>query len=133
MRYIKTFEDLKNTVISIKKLMDDCLTYDIDFFDLLKEMILNNIITFQCFKNYDNEGNYTYDNISKTGRIEDVDLVSEYRNVYEYDILVKMNKRWYQLTDKKINLSQTFTLYNHKKGKLEEELELSKSAEKFRI
>ena len=96
-------------------------------------MILNNIITFQCFRIYNDDGAYLNDNISKTGRIEDVRLVSEYNNVYEYDILVKMNKKWYQLTDKNINLSQTFTLYNHKKGKLEEELELAKSSEKYNI
>jgi len=133
MRYIKTFEDLKNTEISIKELMDDCLTYDIDFFDLLKEMILNNIITFQCYRIYDEDDNYIYTAKNITGRCKDIKLVDEYSSVYEYDILVNMNNIWYGLTNRKINKTQTFTLYNHKKGELEEKLELEKHTKKYNV
>ena len=133
MKYIKTFEDLNSTRISIKDLMDECLDNDIDFFDLISEMILNNIISFQCFKIYDDDDNYlcTDDNI--TGRCEDVKLLSELASVYDYNILVKMNNKWYELTSDRINYSQSFFLYNHKKGKLEKELELVKITKKFSI
>ena len=99
MKYIKTFEDLKNTEISIKDLIDNCLAYDIDFFDLLTEMILNNIITFQCFKIYDDNGNYKKIKNNITGRCEDIKMTNEYKSLYDVDILVKINHYWYELTD----------------------------------
>jgi len=133
MKYIKTFEDLRNTEISIMNLMNDCITYNIDFFDLISEMILNHMITFQCFKIYKYDFNYLTINKSITGRCEDIKLVDELSSTYESDILVKMNNKWYELTDRKINKTQSFTLYNHKKGKLETELELAKSTKKFNI
>ena len=94
MRYIKTFEDLKNTEISIKELMDDCLTYDIDFFDLLKEMILNNIITFQCYRIYDEDDNYIYTAKNITGRCKDIKLVDEYSGLGDPDSTYRTRLRF---------------------------------------
>lgn len=132
MRYLKTFEQISTTTISIKSLITDCIKYDIDFFEILKEMTLNRLVTFQCDYKY-NEDNITQIKRSITGRCEDIKIYNEYVSIDEWNILIKMNNEWYELTNKTLNNTQQLTIYCHNKGNLEKELELEKNKEKYNL
>jgi len=132
MKYIKTFEFVSTTRISIKELIDDCIKYNIDLSEIISEMISNKIITFHCDYQYIDDITIPV-NKSVTGRCEGIKIHNEYNRIDEWNILIKMNNKWYELTSKKVNNTQQLIIYNFEKDSLYKKLELDKNTKKYNI
>lgn len=95
-------------------------------------MTIGKIVTFHCNYEYKNDNVHSINKII-TGRCENTKIYNEYLSVDYWNILIKINNKWYELTDPKINNNQQLTIYNYEKGPLSEKIEFEKNSEKFNV
>jgi len=142
--YIKTYEDLRGEFVKVKDenyksfsvndLKDDYVSYkpDFTFINLIKEMILNKKIAFQCGWCYDiNMINSNHNNHSVIGICEKVEYEDE--SFWDSDIIVKMlnDDAWHTLFNPEIK--KRIRIYNYVEGPLMKEFETLKDANKYNL
>ncbi len=153
MKYIKLYEifrggkpikdefikmnDVDYKSFSLKNLKKDCEKYDIDFFDLLEEIVLDKKIAFRCSWCYSID--FSSENIHSHDIIGVCKKITFENPKYEEDsdFLVKIDgeDKWHTLF---INNRKEFPkfnvrVYNYTEGLLMQKLEMLKSQEKFNI
>jgi hypothetical protein len=143
MRYIKTYEEinfeLKNKFIELKnvpyksfafgkRLRSECLLYDIEFKDLIEEMLIDKTIAFICYsctdENYFNQciSYRTHDVIGKCIRAISIDESDEVR------VKIEGLENWHTLPN-----NRKVRIYNYVEGTLMEEIQSKKDAEKYNL
>jgi hypothetical protein len=175
MRYIKTYEDKYRTgrtdeykppfksdikiskkiepfkSFDFKQLYKECADYDVDFNELVSEILLNREIAFQSdvwtYNTFDENGNWkSYDQIMSSSEYkhkgvidycEDIKIFSTYvedlfaKNKYaNQEVLLKLKN-----TDDCVWLpnGKKIRVYNYTEGPCMYELELKKESEKYNL
>ena len=141
MKYLKTYEgiinyELKNKFIKLKdtpfksfmfdkRLRSECLLYDVEFKDLIEEMLLGKTIAFLCY--YCTDHNYfnsciSHDIIGECERVISDDESDEVR------VKIKDLENWHTLP-----LTKKVRIYNYVEGPLMEEIQSRKDAKKYNL
>jgi len=126
---------------SLKNLKEDCRNYNVDFYDLAKEIIINKQIAFQCTwcysLDFSNENPHDQKKHSIIGICKDVKF--ENPKYHDSDILVKIDNEniWHTLftnyNNTKTSPDFKVRVYSYIKGSLMEELEIKKDSKKYNI
>lgn len=131
-------KDVNYKSFILKDLKSDCRKYDISFYDLVKEIVLDKKIAFQCYwcylSDFSNEKNKKHNIIGVCK-----DITFENPKYHDSDILVKIDAddKWHSLfiEYKNENASPKFKVrvYNYVEGLLAQKLEVIKNREKYNI
>lgn len=160
MKYIKKYETSKElrklaapeyitgtyTTFDLNELQKDCEKYNIDIFELVKEMVLNKKITFQCHWCYTDDKDTVLSNSHNIiGKCNDINyqdpldyLYSKKGQIKYYsDILVKIENYnyWHTILQKNLKneRKQKVRIYDYIEGKLMKQLNILKSAIKYNL
>ena len=144
----KTYETLKDDFLNIKnedfksfsinELQKDYIKYNPEFIfiDLIKEMLLNKKIAFQCGGCFDINMSFSrFYNHSIIGICEKVRYEDE--DFWDSDIIVKMinEDKWHTLfiQETKHKVKKRIRIYNYSEGTLMRELQTLKNVSKFKL
>ena len=135
----KKYESVPYKTISLRDILNDCKEYDIDFYTLVEEIVLNKTIAFTCFYCYDDSLEFkasprAHEIIGKC-----VDIKSDPDYLKDFNILVKIEgeEGWHELhfipERFQTKFKQKVRIYNYESGELIDELEAYKNAEKYNL
>ena len=141
-KFIKV-KDESYVTFSLDKLFIDCCKYDIYFFDLLKEMVLNKIIAFKCNWCYDIRRNSNFENSPRWAQ----DLKKSFHNIIDKCVNIDHQDKIYNDSDILVKLEnehnchtlfmqgdkQKIRIYNYNEGPLMQKLNMLKDAEKYNL
>jgi len=139
----KKFIDSKNepyTTINLTELRYDCYTNNIDFLELLKEILIDKKISFQCTWCFDDniEDNMInlYDSHSIVGKC--IDIIYEDEGHFDSDVLVKVDgyDGWHTLSisyTRNSTKQKKVRIYNYSGGELINKLNIIKDIGKYNL
>lgn len=149
MKYIKTYEALtqkekeeikrsKNEpykTFIIDNLRHDSLKYDINFVSLLKEIMLNRKILFECVWCYNGDIEYYVDSIGHSVIGKCIDIKHSDEGYGDSDILVKIEgyENWHTLYSYNPTKNKRVRVFYYKEGNLMQKLEMRKNTEKYNL
>ena len=125
---------------NLKSLKEDCQTYGINFYNLVKELVINKKIAFQCTWCYSSDFFEDFPH-SKPHSIIGVckDVIFENPRYHDSDLLVKIDNddKWHTLfvrfNNPKSQPKFSVRIYNYTEGILIKKLEMLKNMEKYNI
>jgi hypothetical protein len=122
-------KNIKSYSFNEKTLKKECQEYDVDFSNLIQEILLNRVISFQCWGCFDKDFNWrASDSHNVLGECMNVFFESDWVDEDSL-ITVKIKNLEYFHTP----YNRKIKVYNYQTGPYMEELEMKKNAEKYNL
>jgi len=123
-------KNIKSYSFNVKILKKECQKYDVDFRNLIEEILLNRIISFQCWGCCDKDFNWIFaDSHNILGECIDVFFESDWR---DEDALITVKIKDLEYLHVLPHRRKT-KVFNYQTGHYMEELEMKKNAEKYNL